>query len=365
MQIWNAMRNEYTDRLVLVFGVVAPVAVMMSLLRILSLGWNDAMYVHLMFGITAPLIAVFRKNINNNIKLVYLLSAMTVVGLSSLFTFGFASSGIFYFAGGAIITALTFGSRWALGYTIITGIIFALCGFYFITSHPTLPIDANALLLDPFSWLSNGVGYLSLLCVLSIIVGMMNETLCRTVTELTNKNTEIMSLAEHDKLTGLWNNRVVVDRLQYILDKRKRHPQTIFVLFMDLDGFKDINDSHGHAVGDTSLVITATRMRDTLRHEDTLARIGGDEFVAIIEIDVPPFSIEDIIKRLINSVSAPFYVDGNELKLGVSVGVAMVEPSDNRHYTPKMLLEMADKAMYSVKKNGKNSFIFGEYPETL
>ena len=145
------------------------------------------------------------------------------------------------------------------------------------------------------------------------------------------------------------------DRLERALAQARRNGETAAVLFLDLDGFKAINDSYGHEYGDHVLKITANRIKGEIRETDTVARIGGDEFLVILS-GLPDLSVvERIAASLVLQVSQPITIDHNQVAVGASIGIALYpdDASDSEE-----LIRIADKAMYSVKSRGKNSFGF-------
>ncbi|HKJ54214.1 MAG TPA: diguanylate cyclase [Gammaproteobacteria bacterium] len=164
---------------------------------------------------------------------------------------------------------------------------------------------------------------------------------------------ELDFLANHDALTGLPSLRLCKDRLEQSLAEARRNRQSSAVMFLDLDGFKSINDEHGHEFGDQVLKSIAQRIRIEMRETDTVARIGGDEFVIILS-SLPN---EDIAGRiaagLLRQIAQPIEVDGIEVEVSVSIGIAFY-PRDGT--TAAELIRSADKAMYRVKHDGKNSF---------
>jgi diguanylate cyclase (GGDEF)-like protein/PAS domain S-box-containing protein len=162
---------------------------------------------------------------------------------------------------------------------------------------------------------------------------------------------ELKRQAFHDSLTGLANRALFADRLGHALERTRRLPHPIAILFVDLDDFKTVNDSLGHAEGDELLVAVAERFNKTLRAGDTIARMGGDEFAILVEdppdVDAPI----NVAQRLLAALNAPFEHGSKELFVRASVGIA-VSRSDSQ--TADELLRNADVAMYTAKSNGKN-----------
>lgn len=161
--------------------------------------------------------------------------------------------------------------------------------------------------------------------------------------------------ALHDALTGLPNRRLLADRIETAMQYARRHHQMLAVMYMDLDGFKQVNDQHGHACGDGLLKEVADRLRSVTRHEDTIARIGGDEFVMVLcELS----RMEDVVRpatKILSLLEAPFDINGVSVKVSGSIGIAFY-PTDAED--PETLIEYADEALYSAKHAGKNRYQF-------
>lgn len=172
------------------------------------------------------------------------------------------------------------------------------------------------------------------------------------VTALKAQQATLARMAHFDMLTGLPNRVLLADRLQQAMAHAKRNQQRLAVVFLDLDGFKAVNDSHGHEAGDYLLVTLAARMRDTLREGDSLARMGGDEFVAVL-LDLADDS--PLFARLLVAVAEPVAFKGFELSVSASLGVVFYPQADE--VDADQLLRQADQAMYQVKLKGKNGYL--------
>jgi len=153
----------------------------------------------------------------------------------------------------------------------------------------------------------------------------------------------------HDPLTGLPNRVLLEELLGRAVARARRSHHTAAVLFADLDGFKSVNDRHGHHVGDELLQAAAGRLAGVLRPGDTLARLGGDEFVVVCEDLVDVGDAETVAERMTTALAAPFTVADREVRVGVSVGIAFAGPGQD---IPSVLLRDADFAMYQAKSNG-------------
>jgi diguanylate cyclase (GGDEF)-like protein/PAS domain S-box-containing protein len=161
--------------------------------------------------------------------------------------------------------------------------------------------------------------------------------------------------AYHDALTGLPNRALFLDRLKQAIAHARRHQRRLGVLFVDLDRFKLVNDTYGHLKGDLLLQHTAARLRKCLRSTDTLSRIGGDEFLALVSDLESRDDALAVAKKILHELNQPFFLGDGEFTIGVSVGIA-VHPEDGT--SEEDLIRNADIAMYHVKRRGKNAAAF-------
>jgi diguanylate cyclase (GGDEF)-like protein/PAS domain S-box-containing protein len=177
------------------------------------------------------------------------------------------------------------------------------------------------------------------------------------ITEIKRNQEAIQYQAHHDALTGLPNRTLFQDRLLMALNHAQRHQQKLAVLFLDLDNFKNVNDSLGHACGDLLLKEIADRLTQTVREEDSIARLGGDEFTVILA-ETDTLEVEEVARiaqRIIDEINLPILLQEHELFVGASIGIS-IYPDDGSE--PDVLTKCADMAMYRAKEHGRNNFQF-------
>jgi diguanylate cyclase (GGDEF)-like protein len=162
-------------------------------------------------------------------------------------------------------------------------------------------------------------------------------------------------LAHHDYLTGLVNRTLFQDRLAHMIIRAKRYGQRFALVFLDLDGLKNINDTLGHDVGDELLKMAAQRLRSCVRTSDTLARLGGDEFTALLENIGDDQVCADIAKNILTVTRQPYLLAEQEVEVTWSIGIA-IYPQDGSDTST--LLRNADQAMYRAKQQGRNRYFF-------
>jgi diguanylate cyclase (GGDEF)-like protein len=212
-------------------------------------------------------------------------------------------------------------------------------------------------LMEPGSWMNvlnrYPVGGLVSIVVISVVVGRMSD-LDRKVKLFAH---ELQHQAFHDPLTGLPNRALFADRLEHATARVSRGTSGLAVLFVDLDGFKRINDRHGHAVGDLLLRAVSKRLQTSLRVGDTVARLGGDEFVVLLEdidaVDVARQSAD----RLVATLDHPFIINDDLYKISASIGVVFCPAGFTRSAD---LVREADRAMYQAKATGAGHYQIAE-----
>ncbi len=178
------------------------------------------------------------------------------------------------------------------------------------------------------------------------------------ITERNEADRRVRFLAHHDVLTGLANRAFFAEKIQDAVTRLRRHDEPFAVFILDLDKFKNVNDTLGHPAGDQLLRETAQRLRSSLRETDVLARLGGDEFAIIQSSEEGPReAATSLATRIMNIVAEPYDIDGNVVYVGTSIGIALA-PEHTDEDTE--LLKMADLALYAVKSSGRNGFRFFE-----
>jgi diguanylate cyclase (GGDEF)-like protein len=195
------------------------------------------------------------------------------------------------------------------------------------------------------SHLTLGIGLLLVLLVIPMYFASLSR-------QLHDALARMHTMATHDTLTGLPNRHSFYEQLQQTLKLAERSRSSFAVVFIDLDGFKPINDSLGHAAGDEVLKSVARRLKQSVRSDDVVARIGGDEFVIILSI-IEATGLLPVVRKIINIIATPYTVSGKTITLTSSTGVATY-PDSGR--TVDKLVACADTAMYRSKRNGRNCF---------
>lgn len=181
------------------------------------------------------------------------------------------------------------------------------------------------------------------------------------ITELKEAEAKIRHLAMHDSLTGLSLKSLCLDRWQHALALAKRNHTKIALMFVDLDGFKSVNDNHGHSYGDKLLIEIARRIASSVRAADTVCRIGGDEFLIMVEGLKDKEDVTEVASKVITNASRPLAIDDQVINISASLGVSFY-PDNGSSF--ESLLDQADRAMYGVKREGKNGYAYSDTPSS-
>lgn len=185
------------------------------------------------------------------------------------------------------------------------------------------------------------------------IIGLVGVT--RDISDRKMTEQRLAHLAHHDALTGLPNRTLINDRLQQAVAKARRAQSHLALMFLDLDNFKPVNDNLGHDVGDELLKMVATRLLESVRASDTVARIGGDEFVVLLQEIEKHQDATVVAEKILAALRQSFEIAGNTIHISTSIGIASYPEHGGDE---KLLLINADIAMYHAKKNGRNNFSF-------
>ncbi|TCJ15369.1 EAL domain-containing protein [Parasulfuritortus cantonensis] len=181
-------------------------------------------------------------------------------------------------------------------------------------------------------------------------VGVFND-----ISQIKQQEAQLVHLAQHDALTGLPNRVLLADRMRQAIGQARRSGLLLAVCYLDLDGFKPVNDEYGHAQGDRLLIEMARRMRSVVRGGDTVARLGGDEFAFLLQGLKNTEECEQSLNRLLGAISRPILIADKPVSLTASIGVSLY-PNDDED--PDTLIRHADQAMYSAKQDGRSRYHF-------
>ena len=238
-------------------------------------------------------------------------------------------------------------SKWIQHVKVQTLAYLGVLGFFLLT--------VNLLAAASFSFSPYVFIHMLFQALICLFFAKSIRHLLLTSKEQEEKSKQLAFLAYHDTLTGLPNRRLFNDRLERALLHAKRNEQLAAVMFLDMDRFKDVNDSLGHAYGDRLIRLAAERLLGCLRGSDTVYRQGGDEFTILLESFAKPDDARVVASRIQMALEEPFILDGMPVTITASIGIALY-PLDGQ--LPEQLMAFADEAMYAAKNRGHNQFQF-------
>lgn len=227
--------------------------------------------------------------------------------------------------------------------------------------HILLRSPADVVVISRASWWTTGHTLLLLAFLLAgtlavlVWVAALRRRVAQQTTLLRESEERFRHMALHDALTGLATRLLLQDRLDVALASARRHGTRLAVLMVDLDGFKGINDTHGHPAGDEVLRVTASRLQDAVRKEDTVSRFGGDEFVVLLPDLSDPPAAERTAARIVESLAFPIRLADRQVPVSVSVGVCTLYGEEELDADD--LIRCADTALYRAKANGRNCYV--------
>ena len=357
----NIIKKDALDKLSIYLSVSIFFLFIAFLLRLKDFDWQNLYYLHFICFVIGTAVVAFNKRLSYKTIIYSYLIMGLVITYVELMSLGISGTGglVALFC---IMLSLFYLDKKS---TIIIGLIILLLytfAFYqFFTGARSLSANDSAF----FSWTSAWVGRLISYTAFFAIIGMSIFHLQTQIIKLLEKVEKqkktiegqkkfIEHLANHDALTGLPSQRIVDKRIEETLKHAEQNKHQFALLFLDLDGFKFINDTYGHDAGDEVLKQVAKRVSSAIRSSDTAFRLGGDEFLISVEKIKDKTDIEKLCERLINNISAPLSYKGIGLNVGVSIGAALYPSSANN---ASNLRFRADELMYQVKKTGKNNFL--------
>jgi diguanylate cyclase (GGDEF)-like protein len=339
------------ERGYVVFAVLGSLA---SASRFLYTGWQSLYTIHL--SIALAVLAMHRcpvSVIGTPWRIWFAVFVPAVVGLSGLYTFGFYGNGLAWTIVACAMAAVFLPLPTLVAFNLFQWLSIVTIGFLFTQRILTLPVDGGNYIHLTIGWMPIFIGSLVLMSIVTSVVFGYKRAIGNLLATTLAQRDIIHHQASHDTLTGLPNKSLVDDRLAMACERAIRDNTKAALLFIDLDGFKTVNDTQGHHAGDRVLIEVAHRLETGLRKVDTAARLGGDEFLVVLDGINTAASAEGVAAKLLDNISRPIDIGGAHVNIGVSIGIAMF-PDDTRNVSD--MVRLADGAMYAVKRSGKNGF---------
>jgi len=342
-------RNLLVDRVVAALALFSAIVVPASLLRSFNTGWHLLYTAHALLGLASIALYLARRRLGGAPKTVAVLALFWLTGTSALLGLGLAGSGMWWLVLASLLGSVLYSVRAGIAMMFVAVLVMSAVGYGFCNGLLDTPGDPARFLRSPAAWATAIIGASVMPLLVFQAVATLNASTLELLAQAARQRERIRELATHDALTGVPGLMLAIDRLEQALRAMKRSGGKVGLLFLDLDGFKAINDTLGHAAGNVVLQTVAQRMQSRLRAGDTVARIGGDEFLVLL---TGPTSEQDVLcvaRKLLVAVNEPIAYGGATVDPRGSFGATYVE-------SPGLLAEdvirAADAAMYEAKRAG-------------
>jgi diguanylate cyclase (GGDEF)-like protein len=343
------------NHLVVGATIVACVGVPISVSRAFSFGWSVAYGIHIAGLLAMLLICWLRHRLAVRTSSVSCSSSRSAFRYRRCSTPGIYGNGALWGAFSVFVASMFLRRRSIV--MIAAGFLglYLLSGYGFISGRLSLPADPMLYLQSPAVWGSAIFGSFFFLILIIIVYTNHTATTQHLILELETKTKQLAMMADHDSLTGLPNLRSATAHTDAIIARLPLADSSAALFFVDLDGFKAINDRHGHDAGDHLLKAVAAALLGIVRSGDIVARVGGDEFLILLTDfgETPLPDLEKFAQRIIEAVGTDVRYQGQVLKVGASVGVT---PLGKERDSYDAAVKRADSAMYQVKNAGRNGY---------
>lgn len=335
---------------------VCWLALPISAWRTLQFGWTPGFTLVLATVSAVFAVRALRARLSLGVKRWLLLAALWLGSLAGLSSFGIAGASLTLLTTSSFIAAMLLPPRRAL-LVIGAGLLtLAAFGAAYVSGALRPALDLNRFSAMASSWVNLVIVVSGLSVMMAMAVGTYRRAVEQLLLEVVRQRDEIEHLATHDKLTGLPALRLATDRADQALWQARQAGEKVALMFVDLDGFKAVNDGFGHEAGDHVLAEAARRLRACVRSTDTAARIGGDEFMVVLAGLHHGAEAAEVADKIVRTVAQPVAWGNAQLQVGASVGIALYP--DHAQDT-LALRRVADAAMYRVKRSGKSASAFG------
>ncbi len=307
------------------------------------------------YAVTGVFFLVFliRQRLSFNTKLIFLIIYGLITTTAGLLYVGTMTVSLSLFTIIVVIGALYYNKRQLYLLLFSITCILSITGYAYIQGGLKPTIKPDILISQPVYWVSFIVLMIACFAIICNAILSYRQRIDKLHTTIEQQNQQLLTLAYTDPLTNLASSRMVDERLTATLDHCKRYKTKAAILFIDIDNFKTINDTFGHSMGDTCLKKLAQRLISVARESDMVARIGGDEFLIIIEKISITDELDDLLQSLLDAIRQPMVFDSATIKITCSIGVAIIPQLGKSSAQLKCL---ADKAMYQAKRYGKDQF---------
>lgn len=352
----NRIRHEFVDQIWKRLFLIALICAPISVSRALVTGWLPFYSIQIVLACVAIMVVILLRKLSFAVKTGALLMLLWSISLPGIITFGVVATSIWWLVLSCVIASIIVSVRMGAILAVAGGVVLAIAGYGFVSGALTYSMDINAYLTQPVAWIALVMSAGVFVFVVIQSISTYNRSIVGLLHEVRVQRDHIQHLAMHDDLTGLPLNSLAEDRIRVAFHSARRRKKMVALLFIDLDGFKSVNDTWSHEAGNVVLKELANRILGAIRAEDTAARIGGDEFLVILGDLSSTEDAVQLAQRIIDDIAVPIAYRQHTIIIGASIGISLF-PDHSEEV--KVLLQIADAAMYSAKKAGKNGYALG------
>lgn len=350
---WENILTTSIDKIIVFLTLCAVPATIASISRISMSGFKLSLFLHAIITLALIVTTIFRKRLSPLIKMNFLLIITCVVSIAGVFNWGLLGNGMLWSILSIIFITLFYGIKVGIYASIIFGVYVSIIGYLYIHGILETSVDPVSYLSSVSGWSTAILGSLIPLTISVLIIGNLYLAAKQALLQLDRQRLEITIIAEQDELTGIYNSRVFHNLLEQSIQRAKRHNGWLYLVNIDLDNFKSINDNYGHHAGDEVLKFTAKQLLEVTRNEDTICRIGGDEFLMLIESPTRYSNqqLDIIINRIKSAINIPYIYEDTTIEISGSIGYAEYNTVETPTLKDKEgILKLADREMYKDKQ---------------
>lgn len=351
---WEDILTNSIDKILIFLTICAVPATIASIARISMAGLRFSMILHILITLGLITSTLYRHKLTTEFKMNFILVITSLVAIAGVYNWGLLGNGMLWSILSIIFITLFYGIKIGVYASLVFFVYVSVIGFLYIEGVLEPSVEPMAYITSVSGWLTAVLGSLVPLTSSVLIIGTLYIAAKQALTQLNQQRVEITILAEQDVLTGIYNSRVFHSLLEKSIERSKRHGGWVYLINIDLDKFKNINDNYGHHAGDEVLKFTAKQLIEVTRDEDTICRVGGDEFLILIESPTR-YSKEKlnlIVDRIKEAINMPFKYDDTTIKISGSIGYAEYNSKATPHLKGKEdILKLADREMYKDKQN--------------
>ncbi|MDP2562226.1 GGDEF domain-containing protein [Psychrobium sp. 1_MG-2023] len=350
LRLIERLNERLMSYLSVIWACFTCVILSLFLLRSVEVGWGYDEFIYLFLIVLLGVFLSVRSRLSNHFTVHLLFTLNLIAGIWGVLNYGTQAVAVFYLLLSVIIAALFYKKRVIIAAAVGVVLIFIFAGIKFTTVPQA---DGLNEVNTHWHWIIYTSGVIFFILMATSTLYIFRQEMESVLGRLNEQYDKLSQVAGYDELTGLATFRLMRKQWQQACLRAQRHQRKAAIMFVDLDNFKSVNDYFGHDAGDHCLRVIAKRTTGLLRGNDMVARIGGDEFLVILEDIDHIEDVKELSTKLIDKLSQSISFNDHHFSVGCSIGIALYP---EHGVDVDTLRNLADKAMYCAKDNGKNQF---------